>query len=78
VSNSLGCKTHDARALVVAIAVLAGIVAVLVALAFAELLIPVGGRGDSMAPTMPACTAAVSSAQTGHPTRVRAPASRSG
>jgi signal peptidase I len=41
--------------LVVAIAVLAGIVALLVALAFAELLIPVGGRGDSMAPTMPAC-----------------------
>jgi hypothetical protein len=36
----------------VATAVVVGVV--LLVLAFAELLIPVGGRGDSMAPTMPA------------------------
>jgi hypothetical protein len=66
------------RRVLVPIGVLLAVAALVAALAFGELLIPVGGRGDSMAPTMPACTAAVSSAQTGHPTRVRAPASRSG
>src|SRR5262245_21382901 len=42
------------RVLVVGAAV-GGVVVLVLALAFSELLIPVGGRGDSMAPTIPAC-----------------------
>ena len=39
----------------VGVAILLGLVAILVVLALAELLLPVGGEGDSMAPTIPAC-----------------------
>ena len=42
------------KPVLVATAVVAGVVLLVLALAFAEFLIPVGGRGDSMAPTMPA------------------------
>jgi signal peptidase I len=44
------------KPVLVATAVVVGVVLLVLALAFAELLIPVGGRGDSMAPTMPACS----------------------
>jgi len=40
---------------VVGVGILLGLVAILVVLALAELLLPVGGEGDSMAPTIPAC-----------------------
>jgi len=43
------------RRLLVGVAILLGLVAVVVLLALAELLVPIGGRGDSMAPTIPAC-----------------------
>ena len=43
------------RVVVVSVAVLLGLVGVLVVLALTELLIPIGGRGDSMAPTIPPC-----------------------